>query len=284
MQKKGLDLMYTLMIVEDEPMEREALRKIISKEFKDQIKILDDAKNGIEAITKAQQNKPDIILMGIGLPGKNGLEVQQEIISFLPNVQTIIQTAYSNFTYAQKALKLKVKDYLLKPVKTPDLKLSINKIIMDLDDISLNEYPFALKESETDIMKESISYMNINFKDKIDLQSISNHIHLNAQYFSRIFKKEMGISCIDYINQLRINYSCKMLCTTSYPVYRIAIESGFTDASYFSRVFTRHLQDTPIEYRRKNSYSHNNKNSFINKKMLSVLKEYSEPLKEIMQA
>src|SRR5690348_13074547 len=99
--------MYTLMIIEDEPMEREALHRIISKEFKDQIRILDDAKNGIEAIKKAQQNKPDIILMDIRLPGKNGLEVQEEVISLLPNVQTIIQTAYSDFNYAQKALKLK---------------------------------------------------------------------------------------------------------------------------------------------------------------------------------
>jgi two-component system, response regulator YesN len=277
--------MYTLMIVEDEPMEREALRRIVAKEFKDQIKLVEDAKNGIEAVIKAQQNKPDIILMDIGLPGKNGIEVQQEIISFLPNVQTIILSAYSDFDYAQKAVKLKVKDYLLKPLKTVNLKSSINKIILDLVDISKNEYQFDLKESESDIIKKSISYMNDNFKDKIDLKSISNYIHLNAQYFSRVFKKEVGISCIDYLNQLRINHSCKMLCSTAYPVYRIAIESGFTDASYFSRVFTRHLEDTPIEYRRKNSYSTNNKSSYSDKKTLTIREEYiSEPFKKFMQA
>jgi two-component system, response regulator YesN len=274
--------MYTLMIVEDEPMEREALHKIISREFKNQIKLLEDAKNGKEAIMKAQQNKPDIILMDIGLPGRSGIEVQEEILTFLPNVQTIIQTAYSEFIYAQMALKLNVKDYLLKPVKTADLKVSINKIIVNLDEISSKEYPITLKESETDIMKKSISYMNTNFKDNIDLQSISNHIHLNAQYFSRIFKKEMGIGCIDYLNQLKINYSCKMLCTTDYPVYRIAIESGFTDASYFSRVFTRHLQDTPLEYRRKNSHLPHNRNSFSDRRMLLAVEEYGEPLEYCM--
>lgn len=268
--------MYTLMIVEDEPMEREVLREIISREFKDQIKMLEDAKNGIEAIAKAEKNKPDIILLDIGLPGKNGIEVQKEIISFLPKVQTIILTAYSDFTYAQEALKLEVKDYLLKPAKTSNIKLAINKIISNLDKTLISEHPFNLKDSKTDIMQKSIEYMNINYKEKIDLESISNHIHLNAQYFSRVFKKEMGISCVDYLNQLRINNSCKMLCTTSYPVYRIAIESGFTDASYFSRVFTRFLQETPIEYRRRNSYSSYNKNSFSDKKMLPVMETCME--------
>lgn len=268
--------MYTLMIVEDEPMEREVLREIISREFKDQIKMLEDAKNGIEAIAKAEKNKPDIILLDIGLPGKNGIEVQKEIISFLPKVQTIILTAYSDFTYAQEALKLEVKDYLLKPAKTSNIKLAINKIISNLDKTLISEHPFNLKDSKTDIMQKSIEYMNINYKEKIDLESISNHIHLNAQYFSRVFKKEMGISCVDYLNQLRINNSCKMLCTTSYPVYRIAIESGFTDASYFSRVFTRFLQETPIEYRRRNSYSSYNKNSFSDKKMLPVMEACME--------
>ena len=247
--------MYSLMIVEDEPMERQALRKIISKEFKDEIKILDDAKNGAEAIIKAQYNKPDIILMDIGLPEVNGIEAQSEIISFLPTVQTIIITAYSDFSYAQKALKFKAKDYLLKPAKTINLKTAINRIIKDLNNASPIEHSFTLKEAESDTIKKALSYMNVNFRDKIDLQSISNHIHLNAQYFSRVFKKETGISYIDYLNSLRVNYACKMLSSTSYPVYRVAVEAGFTDPSYFSRVFTKYIQHTPTEYRRKYSSS-----------------------------
>lgn len=264
--------MYSLMIVEDEPLEREALNKIISEEYKGQIRIVDIAKNGVDAIIKAEQSKPDIILMDIGLPGKNGIDAQQEILSFLPKVQTIIITAYSDFIYAQKALTLEVKDYLLKPVRTYNLKSSINKIIKDLDSTSLSESLFVLKEtnSDSDVIKKSITYMNAHFREKIDLQSISNHIHLNAQYFSRSFKKEMGISCIDYLNQLRINYACKLLCTTSYPVYRIAMESGFTDASYFSKVFTKLTHDTPIGYRRKHS-KHSNKI-----KNVSVHNEYLE--------
>lgn len=242
--------MYTLMIVEDEPMEREALRRIISNEFKEKIKILDDAKNGAEAIRKAQQSKPDIILMDIGLPEITGIDAQQEIISFLPKTQTIILSAHSNFSYAQDAMKVKAKDYLLKPVKTPNLKSSINNIIADLDNVSLSESSIAVNDTESDIIKKAISYMNTNFRDKIDLDSISNYIHLNSQYFSRVFKKEIGISYIDYLNSLRVNYACKMLSTTSYPVYRVAVESGFTDPSYFSRVFTKYTQCTPNKYRR----------------------------------
>lgn len=246
------------MIVEDEPMERMVLRKIIAKDFGDQIILLEDAKNGIEAVSKAREFKPDIIIMDIGLPGKPGITVQEEILTFLPDVQTIIQTAYSDFIYVQKAISLGVKDYLLKPVKAEMLTFVLGRIISTLkktiisQPLSCNLLEFDI---EKDVIKKSIVYMNDHFRDKVDLEALSNHVHMNAKYISRIFKKETGTGCVDYLNQLRINYSCKMLSTTSYPIYRVAMDSGFTDASYFNKVFTKLMKDTPLSYRKKNAIS-----------------------------
>lgn len=244
--------MFTLMIVEDEYIEREALRMIISKEFNGKINTIIEAKNGNEAIINAKKHKPDIILMDIGIPEINGLDAHKKIISFLPNVQTIILTAYSNFNYAQEALRLQVKDYLLKPARTSTLKNSINKIISKINKPSLLEDYLYINKSQSDIIRKAIIYMNNNYQNKIDLHSVSNEVHVNSQYLSRLFKKEIGISYVDYLNTVRVNNACNMLSNTTYPAYRIATDSGFTDSAYFSRVFTKHTKLTPSQYRRKN--------------------------------
>lgn len=243
--------MCNLMIVEDEPMERKALRKIIEREYPEVITIVQDAKSGLEAIKLAKILKPNIILMDIGLPEMNGLEAQKEIISFLPNVETIFLTAYSDFSYIQKAIKLNAKDYLLKPVKTKDLKESIDKSLINLKEIP--DFKTILEKNGvySTSIDEAILYMKENFKDNLDLNIISDHVHLNPQYFSRLFKKEIGINYIEYLNALKVNYACKLLSNTSLPAYRVALESGFSDPSYFSRVFTKYTQLTPNEYRRK---------------------------------
>lgn len=242
--------MYTLMIVDDEPMEIEALRMIISKEFKLFDTII-EAKNGKEAILKAKKHMPDIILMDISIPEIDGLCAQQEIISFLPNVNTIMLTAHSRFDYAQKAIEFGAKNYLLKPARTSDLKKSIDKILKDIDNNIAKEQHLYINKSKSDIVKNSIIYMNNNYKNKIDLNSISSEVHINSQYLSRIFKKEIGISCVDYLNLLRVNQACEMLTETAYPAYRIACDSGFSDSAYFSRVFTKHIKLTPSQYRKR---------------------------------
>lgn len=60
----------------------------------------------------------------------------------------------------------------------------------------------------------------------------------------------MGVTFTQFINNLRVQHACKLLETTNYPAYRIASECGFTDASYFNRVFYTQMEMTPKEYKR----------------------------------
>lgn len=252
--------MYTVMIVDDEQLEIDVLSIILSREFKIFNNII-SAKNGKEAILKAKESKPDLILMDISLPEIDGLCALEKIKSFLPNVNVLMLTSHSKFDYIQRAMRLGAKDYLLKPLRTEDLITSINKIFKDIKDIknintkinnnnkSREKYLY-IDKSKSDIVKNSIIYINKNYKNKIDLNTISNEIHINHQYLSRVFKKEIGMSCIDYINELRVNNACEMLTETTYPAYRIACDSGFSDSAYFSRVFAKHIKLTPSEYRK----------------------------------
>ncbi|MBP3039881.1 response regulator [Bacillaceae bacterium Marseille-Q3522] len=247
--------MFKLMIVEDEPLERIALRKITQRSFYD-IDIVEDAKNGTEGIEKARRFQPDIILMDIRMPETSGLEAQKRIIQYLPNVKTIILTAHSDFQYAQEAIKEGVFDYLLKPVRPDDLNKSIKKALAMMYKTPLSAEKTKPEDTASgkEMLKSALRYIELHYMKEIKLNTVAEKVHLNPQYFSRIFKKEFHVTFTEYVTQLRIEAAKKLLLQTERPVYRIAIELGFADAAYFSKVFFKSVQCTPIEFRKRQEY------------------------------
>jgi two-component system response regulator YesN len=244
--------MFKLLIAEDEPLERMALRKIVNREFNN-IDIVEDAKNGSVAIEKAKLYRPDIILMDIRMPETNGIEAQKKISEYLPSVKTIILTAYNDFNYAQEAIKYGVADYLLKPVKPEDLKKAINKVIASIQmNPSLNSHIHLENTGPYDqpILQNAIRFIEKNFTKDLKLKEIADLIHLNPQYFSRLFKKETGVTFTEYVTKLRIGKAKNLLLHTDIPIYRIASEIGFSDAAYFSKVFLKYEHQSPFSYKK----------------------------------
>jgi two-component system response regulator YesN len=110
--------MSSILIVDDMPAIRAALARILTEHQMDFDPIL-EAATGEEAVQLALQYQPDIVLMDIKMPALNGLQATARIRKQLPNIKIIMLTAYNEFSYVQKALKLGARDYLLKPVR-PD--------------------------------------------------------------------------------------------------------------------------------------------------------------------
>jgi two-component system response regulator YesN len=106
--------MFKLLIADDEQLEREALRFIISKSI-DSISDIEEAVNGRDAIVKAQSTNPDIIILDINMPGINGIEAAWKIRERDPSVCIVFLTAFHQFDYAHEAIKLGVEDYIVKP-------------------------------------------------------------------------------------------------------------------------------------------------------------------------
>ena len=124
--------MIKVMVVDDEAIEREALTKIIERGIED-VQVVGQADNGIHAIQLARELEPDLILMDIQMPGLNGLEAIQQIQAQQPQIKYVIVTAYDTFDYARQALKLGVKDYLLKPSKTQEIVDMLQKVVHKIE-------------------------------------------------------------------------------------------------------------------------------------------------------
>ncbi|PID85598.1 MAG: hypothetical protein CSA11_10330 [Chloroflexi bacterium] len=112
--------MTSILLVDDMPVIRSTLTRIISQQ-KDLFSPVLEAANGEEAVSLARNHKPDIILMDIKMPGLTGLQATSIIQQEQPDVKIVMLTAYNEFAYVQRALKLGARDYILKPVRPQKL-------------------------------------------------------------------------------------------------------------------------------------------------------------------
>lgn len=124
--------MYKLLIADDEPLERQAIRYFIENSHLEIGEIL-ESENGTATVKTAMEEQPDIIVLDIKMPGLTGLEAMERIIAVSKKCKVIFSTAYNYFDYAVKALKLNAMDFLVKPVKKELLISVINKAIDELD-------------------------------------------------------------------------------------------------------------------------------------------------------
>lgn len=94
-------------------------------------------------------------------------------------------------------------------------------------------------------------YINQNYRDSISLDSLAKVGHINKYYLAHTFKKDIGISPIEYLNQVRIREAQILLETTNYNIAHIAEFIGFSSQSFFAQAFKRAKDQTPSRYRKE---------------------------------
>lgn len=116
-----------ILIADDENLVRLGLKKIIKDTDLENVEIL-EARNGHEMLTTCQNTPPDLAFVDIKMPLLSGLEAIEEAKKFCPDTTWIMLTGFSEFKFAQNAISLGVRDYLLKPLE-PE---KIRKILLDI--------------------------------------------------------------------------------------------------------------------------------------------------------
>jgi Response regulator containing CheY-like receiver domain and AraC-type DNA-binding domain len=244
--------MYKLLICDDEPIERIALRKIIERKYSN-IAIVDDAVTGLDAIAKVKLYMPDILLMDIKMPEMNGINAQQQIIQIHPEIKTVIITAYCDFLFAQEAIRYNVVEFLLKPLPPKNLYECLQRIL-DSKAVQSSEPHNHTSVIDTDAnnsIKHALAYIDENYLLDLHLADVAANVHLSDKYFSRLFREQTGLTFTDYINKRRIDRAKSYLLHTTASIYQIAMNLNYSDSSYFTKVFYRYEQVTPMQFRKK---------------------------------
>lgn len=120
-------MMINVLVAEDEPLILNSITKLIHSLDSDFI-VCARAKNGLEVLQCLNSQPINIIFTDIKMPLLNGLDLIQEIRNRSLNVPIVILSGYNDFSYAKKALKLGVFDYLLKPIDPEELSNTLGKL------------------------------------------------------------------------------------------------------------------------------------------------------------
>lgn len=246
--------MIKVLIAEDENLIRKKLLHFIDYDALGMVVVADVA-NGVSGVELIKKYKPDIVLADINMPEKDGLDMIKETLDY--DYIAIIISGYDYFSYAQRALKYGVTDYLLKPISLDDLNealvnareiiykkrsvISRNSDIENAIDISTDE---AIKDST---VVEMIRFVKDNYHDKISISDLSKKLAYSESMLNRKFKKEVHITFNEYLNRYRINKAIELLKNSDYNITEISYMCGYSSAKYFSRVFKKYLGISPSD-------------------------------------
>ncbi|QHI72941.1 AraC family transcriptional regulator [Aminipila terrae] len=163
----------------------------------------------------------------------------------------IIRIANENEKNINKILDtdLDVINKLSEAATFPEL-LTISETIIEL--ITKNMLT-SIYNGHSQIIAKALQFINKHYSEKITLKDIEQNLHVNASYFSTLFKHEMGVTFTDYLNALKIERASELLSTTNLSIIDISLSAGFDDQSYFTKVFKKAKGVTPKQYRSTNS-------------------------------
>lgn len=99
------------------------------------------------------------------------------------------------------------------------------------------------------LIGKTLTYINAELCANLSLNRLAKHLNVNASYLSMLFKKEVGITLTDYVNNHRIKHAQKLLLCTNLPIKSIALQCGISDIYYFTRLFKRITGTTPKAFR-----------------------------------
>ncbi|QTH41559.1 response regulator [Cohnella sp. LGH] len=243
-----------IVIAEDEPL---LLRTLVRQvQYADSLfKVVYAAPDGESALQFLQNHQvPDILITDIHMPVLDGIGLIKAVERAYPAIKKIIISGYSEFEYAQQALKMNVIDYMLKPVKKQDLEDLLSRLkikIVGERSAMKSMIPLSNRQyNAEEIVKSVEEFIKTNYAGEISLEEISKRFNVNAPHLSKIFLKYAGESPSRYIMTLRMNEAKHLLSLKNeLTVKEIGEAVGYPDPFYFSRMFKQFTGITPTEYK-----------------------------------
>lgn len=226
-----------------------------------------EAANGLEAKEILAQGGVDVMVSDIKMPGLTGLELAQYVKEYSLDTKVILLTGFSDFEFAQEAIRSQVCDYILKPLRPKDILETVARVITTIQQKRQQEQvlrQYEAREGSSDAalqlqncfphvnrqMAEILTFMGKEYATDVSLNTLAEQWHFSNAYLSRMFRKETGFSFSDILTSIRLMNAAQMLLESREKIGTICEKTGFSDQRYFSQVFKKAFGCTPGDYKK----------------------------------
>lgn len=246
---------YSLLLVEDNSDLSFFLNKKLNNEFE---VIVSD---GTDAIDKALNVIPDIVICDVNLPGKNGFEICEILKNDLrtSHIPVILLTALDNKESYLQGLKSGVDLYLTKPFNYPILIQSLRALLYNREKLRYyytnNIGRIVDSKSFGSIEQTFVNNLNNLIKINIDnadfsVENLADLLNISRIQLYRKIKAMFDVNVSDYINNFRLEQAKSMLQNPELTISEIAYKTGFSSPNYFSTVFKNKFGISPNAFRK----------------------------------
>ena len=201
------------------------------------------AGNGLEALDVLQRERIDLVLLDLMMPELDGfgvLEAMREKET-MREIPVIVLTGQVLTERDMARLNRGVATVLSKGL------FSLEETLAHVD-IALERNRKLSGEAQR-LVRQAMAYLHEHYADSISRADLARHVALSADYLTFCFRKELGVTPIAYLNRYRVNQAKQLLTDTCKSITEIALEVGFSDSGYFSRIFRREVGMSPEAYR-----------------------------------
>jgi len=202
------------------------------------------ARNGKQALELMQDENPVLVLLDLMMPEMDGFEVlrvmrEQETTR---NIPVIVLSAQILTAHDMSRLQEGVAAVLGKGL------FSVDEVLAQVESALGHSKRLGSQASRT--VRQAMAYIHEHFDESISRADLARHVAITERYLTHCFREEMGITPMIYLNRYRIKRAKALLEQGKMSITEVALAAGFSDASYFNRVFRQEVGTSPGAYQR----------------------------------
>jgi YesN/AraC family two-component response regulator len=249
------------MLLDDEPWELKGMETMIPWETGG-FRVEHALDKPEEALRLLQTEKIDVLLTDIRMPGMSGIELAEKLRGRGIDTEVVFLSGYAEFDYAQRAVKTRAFDYLLKPFNLEEMPAFLDRLRRRLEQnrhinsLIRNDVIMSPRVQDGDyngkmILKAIVEYLDAHYVSSLTLADVAANCGTNSTSAERLFRKYLGTTFVKYLTTFRITKACELLRTNEeLSIEEISVKTGYEDYFYFSKVFKKEMGITPSRYRK----------------------------------
>ncbi len=236
-----------LLLVDDEKLILQGLLHIV-QEMNTPFIDISTAVSAQQALECMRSHHVDFMLTDISMPIISGLDLIAIAKEEGLCDRFALLSGYQDFDYARTAIRNQAMDYLLKPV---DKKELYALLLRASDTVHIEGNQATNKSSSENIYIQNIlEIIHQRASQNLTLELVSEEIGLHPNYVSKLFKKEIGLTFVKYLNNYRIKQAQQCLLKYQHwTMEQVADEMGYTDIRLFYKAFKRESGQTPSQFK-----------------------------------